>query len=559
MSTESPGHPVASSDLFVQVRDRFTLALAAEFKQGLAVAQDRDLEAAFSIIDKMIRIRECLRDLHALIEQWETIEPAPAAEPDTVALQGDSVAPQETATVEAPAPELTAEQLEPCAPQPESALAAAAQTPPLAPPERLAPLRKRSGADRDILRRKQEFYDQAREIEAQPDRPATMARIKSAVCLGKALVIAIGTDPEADVLGDEIRGLREQYERMKGPVFFGFKPRALTPETWAEAAEAYLLLAEAERGFEYMQSHSADLDASMRTKLFTAIAAAETLVHRLLDERSIQSWDKQQTDLNAKLKDAQPSGAYVPWWKSADNGGPSTKEVLEAAKGLPKLINQAIEGPTRERRKRMALVRLQQRIKEPLKPGEDFEAELCVCAKECLAAGLTPNKKELVGLLFEFRGVLEDAGDPELSRLIEALRKEATLAVRRAARSEPERPIDAETVERISCLRKLLEGKVVLFVGGGNKGDKGRRQAIEDALGLAELIWPDTEENTSISFFEPLVKRADLVCKVVKHSRHGDRQVLNDAKSQGKMTASIIAGTGIPTVVRDLHNQLHRE
>ncbi len=118
-----------------------------------------------------------------------------------------------------------------------------------------------------------------------------------------------------------------------------------------------------------------------------------------------------------------------------------------------------------------------------------------------------------------------------------------------------EEPDSPELAQKKADLRALLQGKTMLFLGG-NKGQGRKREDLIELLGLQDLDWPDTDNSTNPGKLTPRVPHADLVCYLIRWSRHSYKQVLDDAKRQGKMIAVLRRGLGLNTVVVDLHAQL---
>ena len=135
----------------------------------------------------------------------------------------------------------------------------------------------------------------------------------------------------------------------------------------------------------------------------------------------------------------------------------------------------------------------------------------------------------------------------------EALKlKQPLVVVDRDIAEEPDSP---ELAQKKADLRALLQGKTMLFLGG-NKGQGRKREDLIELLGLQDLDWPDTDNSTNPGKLTPRVPHADLVCYLIRWSRHSYKQVLDDAKRQGKMIAVLRRGLGLNTVVVDLHAQL---
>jgi hypothetical protein len=384
-----------------------------------------------------------------------------------------------------------------------------------------------------------------------------LCRLKAAVCSGRAILCESKLGAEDSAIWDEIEQLKALYDRHSDAPFFGFKRhRSPSQQAWEEAAEAYRAMAQAEQCVNVLISHATTLDPATFEALLFAGSAAETLVHRVLIEHNLQNFDRRQTELHDRYKQIGAScNHFVPYWKA--DGSVTLGDLRRAASPLAKLLHDAITGPAKVNRKRQALASIQKLIAAPFDFG-DFEDELVARAIECMEAGVAPTKKELTEALMPFRGLIEESQDARLKRLTEATKNAASLAARKQTANVQEPAVDEETESRIRDLRELLEGKIALFVGGGNKGNRGRADAVREALGLSEVIWPDAEPGTHVKRFDADVERADLVCKVVKEARTGYGKLVKDAQAKGKMGAYILRGVGVNMVVYDLHRQLVR-
>jgi hypothetical protein len=91
-------------------------------------------------------------------------------------------------------------------------------------------------------------------------------------------------------------------------------------------------------------------------------------------------------------------------------------------------------------------------------------------------------------------------------------------------------PAAAELSPVVLQVRRLLEGKRVLMIGGLRRPN--HQRAMEDAFGLLELIWPDTRAHQSVDDFDADVRheRTALVLLAIRWSSHsfGDVERLCD-------------------------------
>ena len=150
-----------------------------------------------------------------------------------------------------------------------------------------------------------------------------------------------------------------------------------------------------------------------------------------------------------------------------------------------------------------------------------------------LEEGVPPSDRELREILVP----VVEARDEEELRERESLaavwrelerhfaEKEESRAAKTAAGAAA-----AELSPVVLQVRRLLEGKRVLLIGGLRRPN--HQRALEQAFGLAELIWPATRPHQSIDDFEADVRheRTALVLLAIRWSSHsfGDVERLCD-------------------------------
>jgi hypothetical protein len=92
-----------------------------------------------------------------------------------------------------------------------------------------------------------------------------------------------------------------------------------------------------------------------------------------------------------------------------------------------------------------------------------------------------------------------------------------------------------------------------MFVGGRRIAEKAAE--VESALGV-KLLWPDADPDTLMHDFAAPAMKSDIVCYLIRWSRHGYKNVIDFARKEGKETVVIKAGIGINRLVHDIHEQL---
>lgn len=99
-----------------------------------------------------------------------------------------------------------------------------------------------------------------------------------------------------------------------------------------------------------------------------------------------------------------------------------------------------------------------------------------------------------------------------------------------STRSTTVEAADRVVTPEVEAARRLLEGRSVVVIGGVRR--PASQEAIREALGLAEVHWPDTREHQSIEPFAPLIAKDDVavVLLAIRWSSHsfGDVKIFCD-------------------------------
>lgn len=537
MQTITPpfANPRASALLeqFLSVADE---ALQEVKEQGVRAFTEGDLGQVPALAQDAQAITDLIASLRSLaapvVAAPPIVEEAPQpAEPELAVIE-----------IEEPAP------VEPPA-EPEPVAAAQVVPEPEAPP-RPKPQPKIAG--HVVNRWRTDFRQECAGFEDLPLLTGPdQCRFKSTVCLGRAL------EEIEPLYTDEILRLRHHWNtQTREASFFGFNlNRNLSPEAWIELRDVYRCLAEAIDASEWLCDHEENVDATWKM-ILTQAASADAWLHRIID-RGLGIIDFQQSNLHDRLSSlARERGVFVDAWKAEINGGPRTESIVRDAKLLAESLARAKKGRANVARQQEAMSELGALIYTS-SAESDFAERLVQLAVDCLEAGIAPSRKPLTEILVPYRQTLADADDPRLAKLIQYIDKSSLdLIARHRGIPEPEDASEGDS-KQLAELKQKLAGKRVLFVGG-NKGQEKRRVQIEKALGLAALVWPDLEDKDGPSKVESSVVSADLVCQLIRFSRHSYKQAIDYARSLGKETAILPRGLGFNTIVHDLHNQLCR-
>lgn len=389
-----------------------------------------------------------------------------------------------------------------------------------------------------------------------------LAELKALVCLARSLdVQAKASGVEFD-LDQALEGLSELLDRAQPEGFFAFnRARSYPHALWQELHDAFAALAVAEEALGWLAG--AQVPRPDEGKLLLGCAAAEAWIRRLAMENDLRFTDEQQIRMHRRIEERidaiqgeTSERIYVPWWKNAENGGPTIGEIRAAAAGLDHVLQEyhsRAEKQVVRRAREEAMARLHNAFSSGLVDESISTEELRQAVEACLEAGIAPSDKQLRALLEPYRGYLEAIAHPQGDKLLKYLDKDALSHIAKNERLlEIEEEPDDDT--QLEELRSFLKGKTMLFVGGRCEGE--RKAMLTRQLGLKELIWPGSERTDDPSRFEPYLAKADVVCLLIRFSRHSYKAVLDRAKAEGKQTCVFKAGLGLRRVVSDLHAQL---
>lgn len=407
--------------------------------------------------------------------------------------------------------------------------------------------------------RLKEFFDKVR--EAQGDHAWSWTReaeIKALIAEGRAL------EAEAYDLKDPARSLIKEEVLLLGAwwddhaysrEFFALNfQRSHAPEVWDEVAQGYLFLAAAESAVTFLEQEQG-LSDSQALLLTEMAAASEAYLGRVFEDRAMNVWDPQQKEVHGRLERLNITGPVITkWWRRIENP-PSLDDLAKRAKGLPQEEEAVRKSRAKAESSTTALANLLTWF-ETADASEFDEAALLKLVEEALAAGVPPSSKPLRQALFGYRHALEGSINRDVVKLDQYLQKDQLEASRKAS-PEPaeELEVDVEMLNKVQALKPLTAGKTVLFVGG-SKRQGWRKQEYEKVLGLNELLWPEAEEWTRTEDLSGYVNKADIVCLLIRFSRHSYKNVLDVAKDAGKMTVTLPRGLGMNTVVHEMWSQL---
>lgn len=415
--------------------------------------------------------------------------------------------------------------------------------------------RKKRKAFQDATR---SFFDTTKSLMSEDHwSKAQEALAKAVITEGRALEAeAQSADPglrstlvnELDIFGGKWDRLVENKE------FFALNRQRLhDAEIWRELSEGYKLLADAEEATAWLESKP-DIAAPHFNYLFDAAAAAESVVDRVMIDFDMGVWDSQQRDIHSRLEALRPEETKTKWWRRIGSDIPERPEIVNVARGLKTELNRIRQGANKTKAKETVVAELSEWLKTSV-ADEGFEERLLELVTQAMDDGIPPSDKELRSMLGGYHYILANSDNKKVKKLNEHVKADTMLAQTKApdrsAEPEPEEVNSKELEE----LLPLTRGKTVMFVGGA-KGQGWRKQDYVKALELNDLIWPDAEEQTKPSALATNIAKSDIVCLLIRFSRHSFKGVIDDAKVAGKMTAIMPRGLGLNTIIHELHSQL---
>jgi hypothetical protein len=431
--------------------------------------------------------------------------------------------------------------------------------PPILPPdnrdeEKLRQRRRSLESDvRDFLERSRDMLG-ITELNLEEE-----AMAKAVIIKGRALE-AEANDIKSHLrlsIKEEVLLLGEWWDRTAANrEFFGLNMvRTHPPEIWREVAEAYEILAAAEEATAWLESSPGLTDTQLASILEMA-ACAEAYLLRVFDDRAMNVWDGQQKTVHSRLESFEPGPSITKWWRRTDP--PPAEELKKKGLALRGEVAALRKAKERAQATQQALTQLKDYVTSAV--GSEFNEEgLVSLAEQAMDAGVPPSHRELRTLLAGYRAPLETSTHRDVQKLVQYLNKDALdLIAKRKAAFEvvvEEDPTDADLAAKTSDLIPITEGKTLLFVGG-SKGQGWRKDEYIRALNLKEVIWPDAEEGTKVTDLAGKVGKADIVCLLIRFSRHSYKAVLDEAKAQGKLTVTLPRGYGVNTLIHEMWTQL---
>jgi hypothetical protein len=401
----------------------------------------------------------------------------------------------------------------------------------------------------------QAFHAHEREFLAQSSWSVIReAELKSLVCETRALIELCAAHQFDDSnLWESFAILMNEFNyRTPEGSFFGFRrDRSHRYEIWHTLSEAYALIGTANETLDWLEENpqtGPDLE-----ELILGCAASEAWIHRIADEFGLGFVDDLQRQLHRRVEDFSEA-IYVPWWKSGGEHYVRTEDVAKAARALPERISSLKKRVESFQKKESAMGALEELTRSIDEDGV-LEHTLFPAIRRCLDAKIAPSDKRLVRAVLPYRAAIKEADDPAFARLLDYLNRETALMLKQGeiTEVEPSEPQDPDHELRLAAVKEYLAGKTMMFVGGRRIPEKQRE--VETVLGC-KLIWPDAEPDTLMHDFAIPAMKSDIVCYLIRWSRHGYKNVIDYARANGKETVTLKAGIGLTRLVHDIYEQV---
>jgi len=377
--------------------------------------------------------------------------------------------------------------------------------------------------------------------------PGAFSRWKRVVCGLRCIVTEYPDLTWAESAQEELAQMRMESGRWPNAIFYGLNDHRYEAKgTWCNLAEVYRHAARAEN---LLAVTGLGLnDASQATAIVVNYASAVAAVwDRTLAWRTAGAADREVEELRARIRRLDPSSR--PLRIKTDDELTRTQAHLAE---LERIADQATKNIHHRDDRKDALAALISLVADPC--GDDLAEQLNAAVRRALAARVPYSNQAMTNALLPFRSLLDE--DDDLKAVRNHLDKQLLLLL-----AKHQLPRDVPVEENEDLIRRrvevqaLMQGKRVLIVGG-KKVHASKISGLKEALGCAELDWPDSEDHTHISTFDAPMRRADFVLMIVKWSRHSYKLVIDAAKVLGKGTVQVVSGLGENRVILDVHRQL---
>jgi hypothetical protein len=319
--------------------------------------------------------------------------------------------------------------------------------------------------------------------------------------------------------------------------------RRMTTDLWREMAAASRAAVEAQRVLEELRETDQD---ELWRDAFVGASDGQAWLNRILsDSFGVLGSEEWLKEIFQGLRDIQPDDLFVASFRVT---GPDRMPHADLRASGERFLTRGYADQLAKSRERRRREGLEEELVEFLdswtpKGDENFESTLRDRLLQSHADGVSFRKAAIRDRLEPYLDLLEEMQDAPLTA---AARDIKTAMVQRQLKANRTGGGSGPRVSPalLSKARSLVGGKVMAILGG-RKGQAERLAMLKEELGLAELIWPDMENASNVNQLSQEAARADVVCYLIRFSRHSYKMVLDEAKERGAATVTLPAGLSL--------------
>jgi hypothetical protein len=574
----------------MSVSSSITSLPACERLDGIAADLEREVAARLHLVDRaiadarqLLEVASLLADAErgaALAAELERLDAERASleraarlisERRTTATELSDAKPAPVAAVIAPsAANGAAPPLRPTR-RPNGSISHAAATPPSSAPGELPAVAPAPPAaprwtprPKEVLEEEREGIETAVAAFSRPD-PIDLARFKSQASRFRGAHEERKRHPGSQADWRVLEATLRDAQRVHwaDQYCIPLDPKTLLPpDRWQQLARHYEDLAVAVAAMEWIEATVAGQPPHWLGRegapLLEAIGATTSLLHRWLRRHLSWAHDNQQDDLFRRLR--RLGEEHEQFIRSLQPEEFISDDELESlARDLPHRLEALQSIHCRKSAQERALSELSALIaEEGFGGGEGDDDRLCEAAARCLEAKIPATDRSLRERLLDLHWMLE--GDPRLTRLHQAVLDE----IERRRRKSEEEDTEAGRVdrlddltpdlrERLAALRSRTRGKIGVMIGGTCREDS--RRAIQEALELSELRWPDSDPSDPFDRSAREIARADIIF-LTRFNRQRSKEAIPLCRDQGKLLIRLPSGYGLNQVIAQAYQQL---
>jgi hypothetical protein len=337
----------------------------------------------------------------------------------------------------------------------------------------------------------------------------------------------------------------------------------LVPERWQQLSHLYGDLATAVEALGWVETTAGARSPSWlgreATPLLEAVGAATATLHRWLRRQLSWAHDNQQDDLFRRLR--RLGEEHAQFIRSLQPEELISDDELEClVRELPRRLEALRAAQCRKSTQESALAGLAALLAEEGFGGRERDDDrLCEAAARCLDAKIPATDRGLRDRLLDVHWMLE--GDERLTRLYQAVVDEIERRRRKAEEEEGAEPgrsdrlddLTPELREQRAALLSRTRGKTGVMIGGTCREES--RRALQEALELADLRWPDSDPSDPFDRSAREIARADIVF-LTRFNRQRSKEAIPLCRDQGKVLIRLPGGYGLNQVIAQAYHQI---